>query len=103
MLDTPAVNTIFIIHLETTEASDLRERIRDAKQRLAVSRDDADRKKALVATLQKRYKDGSCQVSVSRLLDHPPFYKLCALYVPRETEIERERGGGRETFFLDFC
>ena len=93
MLDTQGVNQTLAIHLETAEASDLRERIRDAKQRLAVSRDDADRKKALVATLQKRYKDGCCQVSVSQLLDHLPLY-----YVPRETDRERERETG-ETFF----
>ena len=41
------------------QAGDLRERIRDTKQRLVVSRDDADRKKALVTTLQKRYKEVS--------------------------------------------
>ncbi|CAK9074002.1 unnamed protein product [Durusdinium trenchii] len=50
-------------------ADDLRERMRDAEQRLAVSRDDVERKKALVSTLQRRTQESSQQFNADSQLE----------------------------------
>ena len=92
MLDTQGVNQTLAIHLETAEASDLRERIRDAKQRLAVSRDDADRKKALVSVAKVDIRTGvaKCQCPSCLITSHYIMYQ------------ERERGR-RERHSFGFC